>query len=99
MARRRPASNTVCATDPPTAHSPDGPASQEVNRPLSNPPARFNAMEGKNAEVATPICAFADATRRSAPAISGRLSNKSDGNPGGGVDGILGIGAAAKLKV
>ncbi len=38
---------------------------------------------GKNAASATPICAFAAATLRSADAMSGRRSSSCDGKPGG----------------
>jgi hypothetical protein len=56
-------------------------------------------IAGKNAADATPISAFAAATRRSAAATSGRRSNSRDGTPAG-MDGgspSCGVGASARL--
>ena len=49
---------------------------------------------GKNAACATPICALACATARSAAAMSGRRSNNSDGTPAGISGGVVSMNLA-----
>jgi hypothetical protein len=49
--------------------------------------------------MATPICALAAATRRSAAATSGRRWSSSDGRPMGMSGGASAGGAAARLNV
>ena len=48
-----------------------------------NPPVAVSTRLGKNAARAIPICSFASAIRRSAAAISGRLSSNCAGTPVG----------------
>src|SRR5258706_9020969 len=50
---------------------------------LSNPAKPFNWTVGKNAALATPMLAFADAMRRSAAEMSGLRSSNAEGKPGG----------------
>jgi len=66
---------------------------------LSKPPEPVRVKMGKYAARATPTWALAAATRRSAAAISGRRSNKSDGRPGGISGGGAFHAAAGELKV
>src|SRR5258708_33040132 len=97
-ARLRPASKTVCAADAPMDQSALGPVSHDGNCPLSKPPTSPKVIVGKKAARAIPTCSLADATLLSAPAISGRLSNSSDGSPGGGTRGMAGNVAGGRLN-
>ena len=57
---------------------------------VSSPPVATRVRVGKNAAFAVPICALAEATRRSAAAMSGRRSRSWAGSP----TGIMGGPAA-----
>src|SRR3974390_1286656 len=58
------------------------------NSPLRYPPEAVKVTTGKNAALATPIRALADASNRSAWATSGRRSSSSAGRPAGIGGGI-----------
>src|ERR1017187_3591836 len=88
-ALRSPPSNSVCASDAPTDHiklGPDGRFATEVLCEAPDPP---RLSTGKYAARATPICAFASSTRRSAAAIFGRRSSNCDGTPAGIATGLI----------
>src|SRR5712692_11791331 len=76
-----------------------GHESQREKLPLSNPPDAPNEMVGKKAAFATPIWAFAAATRRSAAAISGLRSRISDGMPTGIVGGTRARGVVGMERL
>src|SRR3981081_3916861 len=59
---------------------------------LSKPAAAARLNTGKYAARATPICALAAATRRSAAATSGRRSSNVDGKPGSIGGGAVSVG-------
>src|SRR5438874_12121451 len=56
--------------------------------PLRYPPEPVNVITGKKAALATPICAFAEASWRSASATSGLRSSNSLGRPAGISGGV-----------
>ena len=70
--RRSPPSNKVCASAGPNAHTRLGSDSQLEKLELARPALADNVSDGYCAAMATPICALAAATRRSAAAISRR---------------------------
>src|ERR1700686_1185316 len=65
-----------------------GQANQVEIEELSRPADALNVTVGKYAALATPICALAWATSRSAAAISGRRSRSWDGTPKGIAGGL-----------
>src|SRR5271170_4052037 len=70
--------------------------------PLKYPAEPVSVNTGKNAALATPILALAEASWRSAWATSGRRSSKSDGSPAGISGGCgfqFGSSTAASLKL
>ena len=83
VACRKPASKIVSARLGPTDQKRLGQVSQFAIAEVPNPPVALSRIVGKYAALATPMEAFAWATERSAPAMSGRLSNRSDGIPTG----------------
>ena len=94
-ARRRPPSKTVARSAGPMAQNPLGSVSSDAAVELATPPPAVSESDGKKAACATPICAFAAATRRSAAAMSGRRSMSSRGQRGRnrrrcGCDGTFG---------
>ena len=68
---------------------------------LSKPAAASKSNTGKYAARATPISALADATRRSAAAMSGLRSSRAEGRPkstdGGATSGGMGRHSSWKL--
>ena len=88
MARRKPASKIVSARLGPTDQKRLGQVNQLEIEVFPNPPEALNKMLGKYAAFATPICAFAWATPRSAAAMSGRRSRSSEGMPTGVAGGF-----------
>src|SRR5437773_4360913 len=95
-AHRSPPSNTVCEIDGPTDQNRLGHVNHWARLEVSRPPDALSVTVGKKAALATPICAFVAATRRSAAATSGRRSRSSDGTPtgiagGAPLSGLAGI--------
>ena len=78
-----PPSNTVSASAGPSRPEPRRPREPVLQPRAWNPPVASEVTAGKNAADATPICALAEATRRSAAAMSGRRSSMRDGRSGG----------------
>src|SRR5882672_5423232 len=89
VARRRPASKSICVTDEPTAQKRLDPISKFPIEVPSKPAEAFSTTVGKKAARAMPICSFASAARRSAAAMSGRRSSSCDGRPTGIAGGWL----------
>src|SRR5437762_12218424 len=98
-ARRRPPSNTVSEIVGPTDQTRLGHVNHCATLLLSKPPDAPSVTLGKNAAMATPIWAFAAATRRSAPATSGRRWRSSDGTPTGMVVGVAASGACGREEL
>ncbi|AMU16403.1 hypothetical protein A3203_26525 [Burkholderia cenocepacia] len=66
---------------------------------LWKPPVADSVSVGKNAAIATPICSFAAAARRSAAAMSGRRSRIADGTSTGVIGGSAASGFGGSEKV
>ena len=76
-----------------------GSVNQSASRLPWYPPEAARSSLGKNADVATPIWAFAAATRLSAAAISGRRSRSSEGMATGIGGGATEMGARGIVTI
>ena len=96
---RAPPSNSDSASCGPSDQNRLGALNRLDSSEPRYPAVPDSVSAGKNAAWATPICALAAATRRSAAAISGRRSSSCDGSWAGTTGGWGSVPVAGRLKL